>query len=293
MAEINLSEFKALISLLDDEDNEVATHVTDKLISLGNDGLSLLEFAYETAENEIIQERLEILIQKIQTDNIKDRIQQWLDSERKDLLDGALIINQIEYPDIEEAAVQQKINAIAKSVWIELNSALSPLQELQVINQVFYQLHGFFSNTGNVQKDIIDLGCLSKVLETKKGNSLSLGILFLLIAQKNDLPIYGINLPYHFILAYSKKYLTEEILEENIDEKTVMFYINPLNKGVAFSRIEITNYLKQMKINAKQNYYSPCNNKAIIKALIYNQLSCYEKDSFKAILLKELFDMFE
>jgi len=293
MAEINLSEFKALVSLLDDEDTEVASHVTDKLISLGNDGLSLLESAYETAENTIIQERLENLIKQIQFDNIKDRFRQWLESKEHDLLEGALIINQIEYPDIDESAIQQKINSIAKAVWIELNAALSPLEELQVINQVFYQLHGFFSNADISSDKVADLGYINKVLETKKGNSLSLGILFLIIAQKNDLPIYGVNLPFHFILAYSRKHLPEEVLEENTDEKQVMFYINPLNKGIAFSRTEITNYLKQMKINVRKNYYAPCHNKAIIKALIYNQFSCYNKNDIKITLLKELFNLLD
>jgi regulator of sirC expression with transglutaminase-like and TPR domain len=288
---MKLSEFKALVSLLDDEDVEVSAHVTEKLISLGRDGLPLLESAWEVEKSKIIQEKIEDLINKIEFENIKDRFRYWLENGKHDLMEGALIINQIQYPEIDELAIQQKINSLAKAAWIELNSALSPLEELQVLNQIFFQLHGFFGNPNNVAPNA-DLGCLSKVLETKKGNSLSLGILFLMIAQKNDLPIYGVNLPFHFILCYSKKSLSKEILSENADDTQVMFYINPLNKGVAFSRMEITHYLQQMKISAKKKYYAPCSNKEIIKSLIYNQISCYPAKDGKAILLKELFEMF-
>ncbi len=292
MTAINLFEFKALVSLLDDDDNEVFTHVSNKLVSFGKEGLSLLESAWEAEENIVIQEKLESLIKKIQYDNIKDRLKQWLESDEQDLLEAALIVNTIEYPEIDELAIIDKINSIAKSVWIELNAALSPLEELQVMNQVFYQLHGFFSNNDkNTFKQIPDLGNLNKILETKNGNSISLGILFLIIAQKNDLPIYGVNLPYHFIMCYARKHLSKEILDENTDEKQVMFYINPINKGIAFSRMEITNYLKQIKLTSKKNYYSPCNNKAIIKALIFNQIAYYDKESDKAKFLKELFFM--
>ncbi|HND46661.1 MAG TPA: transglutaminase family protein, partial [Chitinophagales bacterium] len=182
MTAINLSEFKALVSLLDDDDNEVFTHVSNKLVSFGKEGLSLLESAWEAEENIVIQEKLESLIKKIQYDNIKDRLKQWLESDEQDLLEAALIVNTIEYPEIDELAIIDKINSIAKSVWIELNAALSPLEELQVMNQVFYQLHGFFSNNDkNTFKQIPDLGNLNKILETKNGNSISLGILFLII----------------------------------------------------------------------------------------------------------------
>lgn len=290
MSDIKLSEFKALISLLDDDDKEVASHVRNKLTALGKESLHLLESAREVEENEIIQERLEDLINKIQFDNIKDRLQCWLDSEDKDLLEGALIVNQIQYPYIDESLILQKINALAKAVWIELNAALSPLEEMQVVNQVFFQLHGYFSAT-NETSNHIDLSCINKVLETKKGNSLTLGILLLLIAQKNDLPIYGIDLPYHFILCFTKKHLSNEELNENLSENQVMFYINPLNKGIAFSRFEITNYLEQMKIKSKKNFYSPCNHIQIIKALIYNQLSSFESTHPKAVFLKELYDL--
>lgn len=291
MTELNKNEFYALISLLDDDDQEVLAHVSEKLTSLGINGIPLLTNAYQSIDNTVVQSRLEELISSIQFDNIRDRLSYWLQSKEKDLLEAALIIAQIHYPEIDEFAIQQKINSLAKSVWIELNAALSPLEELQVINQVFFQLHGYLG----VQTPTpdADLGYINKVLDTKKGNSLSLGILFLIVAQKNDLPIYGINLPYHFIMAYCKKHLTDEQLNDNRNDKDVMFYINPLNKGIAFSRVEITSYLEQMKIEPKRQYYSPCNHVEIIKSLLYNQMSCYDKnhDNKKAQQLKALFDM--
>ena len=292
MQPVSEKEFKALITLLDDNDNEVYSHVSDKLFSLGVEGIPLLESAWETSENQVIQTRLEDLINKIQFSNVKDRLIKWIDKGGEDLLEGALLVSKFQYPDLDEFKVTQKVESISKNVWIELNPALSPLEEAHVINHVFFQLHGFFGHQ-TAQLDA-DLGYLNNLLDSKKGNSLSLSILYLILAQKNDLPIYGVNLPYHFIMAYSRKHLTDEELAANDQEKSVMFYINPLNKGIAFSRSEITHYLEQMKVKTHSKFFSPCNNLEIIKTLIYNQLSCYDQNgnADKAHQLKELFDLF-
>lgn len=292
MSAITDKEFKALVTLLDDEDDEVFAHVSDKLFSLGIEGVPMLESVWENTGNEIIQNRLEELIQKIQFSNVKDLLQKWIAVGSEDLLEGALIINKFQYPDLDEFKIIQKLESLAKSVWIELNPSLSALEEVHVINHVFFQLHGYFGQ--QVQQNDAELNFISQVLETKKGNSISLSILYLILAQKNDLPVYGINLPFHFIMCYCRKRLTVVELTQNDKEKSVQFYINPLSKGISFSRSEITTYLQQMNLKAESKYYSPCNNKMIIRALIYNLLSCYDQNGNKdkARQLKELFDLF-
>ncbi len=292
MQQVTDKEFRALITLLDDNDKEVFSHVSDKLFSMGVDGIPMLESAWETTDNQLIQTRLENLINKIQFSNIKDRLAKWIDKGGNDLLEGALLVAKFQYPELDENKVIQKIESISKNIWIELNPALSALEEAHVINHVFYQLYGYFGQA--TQQLDADLGYINNLLETKKGNSLSLSILYLILAQKNDLPIYGINLPFHFIMAYCNKHLSQQELSNNDEEKSVMFYINPLNKGIAFSRSEITHYLSQMKLKSNSKFYSPCNHLEIIRTLIYNQLSCYDQNgnADKAQQLKELFDLF-
>lgn len=255
-------------------------------------GIPMLESAWETTDNQLVQSRLESLINKIQFSNIKDRLAKWIDKGGIDLLEGALLVAKFQYPELDENKVVQKIDAISKNIWIELNPALSALEEAHVVNHVFYQLYGFFGQA--TQQLDVDLGYINNLLDTKKGNSLSLSILYLILVQKNDLPIYGVNLPFHFIMAYCNKHLSPQELNNNDEEKSVMFYINPLNKGIAFSRSEITHYLSQMKLKSHSKFYSPCNHLEIIRTLIYNQLSCYDQNgnTDKALQLKELFELF-
>jgi hypothetical protein len=182
MQQVSEKEFKALITLLDDNDSEVYSHVSDKLFSLGVEGIPLLESAWETSENQLIQTRLEDLINKIQFSNVKDRLIKWIDKGGEDLLEGALLVAKFQYPDLDEFKITQKVETISKNVWIELNPALSPLEEAHVINHVFFQLHGFFGHQ-TAQLDA-DLGYLNNLLDSKKGNSLSLSILYLILGTK-------------------------------------------------------------------------------------------------------------
>ncbi len=292
MQQVSDNEFRALITLLDDNDTEVYTHVSEKLLSLGVEGIPLLESAWETSENQVIQTRLESLIGNIQFSNVKDRLIKWIATNGEDLLEGALLVAKFQYPELDEFKITQKVDSISKNIWIELNPALTQTEEVHVINHVFFQLHGFFGQQTPTLDP--DLGYLNTLLDTKKGNSISLSILYLILAQKNDLPIYGVNLPFHFIMTYCRKFLSKEELKSNNQEKNVQFYINPLSKGIAFSRIEITNYIEQMKLTSHSKFYSPCSNVEIIKTLIYNQLSCYDQNgnADKAQQLKELFDLF-
>lgn len=285
---ISERELKALVRLLDDTDIEVLDHVTQKIRSLGPHSIPVLENAWESASNLIIQERLETIIQQIHFDNTKDRFKYWLGSEDHNLLDATILIARIHYPELDEHQIYNKIDKIKQAIWLELHSGLTTLEEVNIMNQIFYVLHGFIGE--QKPNPDPDLGFINKVLESHRGNSISLGILYLILAQKMDVLVYGVNLPYHFILCATNKLLTNNDLENYSQEQSVMFYINPLNKGLVFSRSEITHYLEQSKINAADRYYAPCSNIAIIKTLIFNQIFCFKQkgDDIKVEMFQDL-----
>ena len=86
-----------------------------------------------------------------------------------------------------------------------------------------------------------------------------------------DIPIYGVNLPQHFILAYADEKAKYD------EENGILFYINVFNKGYVFGKKDIDQFLKQLKINPEQLFYEPCSNTEILKRVIRNLISSYEK----------------
>src|SRR6202012_2149347 len=140
---INETEVTSLIRLLDDPDQEVFTHVHDKLLAYGNPAIGYLESAFEQAFDPILQERIANLVHEIQFDSLKNDLRLWRQSGAFDLLQGMLIINRYQYPDLDEQKIINQIEAIKRDVWIQMSNEASEPEQVKLINHVFYNIYGF------------------------------------------------------------------------------------------------------------------------------------------------------
>jgi regulator of sirC expression with transglutaminase-like and TPR domain len=265
---INQTEVKSLIRLLDDPDQEIYNHVHDKLLSYGSEAIEYLESAFEQAFDSLMHERIANLVHEIQFGILKTDLKLWHQSGSFDLLQGILVINRYQYPDLDEQKLINQIEAIKRDIWIQMMNEASPAEQVKLINHVFYHLHGFSGNTTNHQDP--QNSYLSQVLETKKGNQILLASIYSIIAQKLDIPVYGVNLPQHFILAYMDESQKSEM------EGGVLFYINAFNKGFIFGRRDVDMFLKQLNLNFDKQFYEPCSNTDIVRRILRNLISSYE-----------------
>jgi len=74
-------ELKALVTLLDDDDSEVKTHVEQKIISLGTKTIPFLEEEWEKSFNPEVQRRIEDMIHILQFELLQERVTDWKDKE--------------------------------------------------------------------------------------------------------------------------------------------------------------------------------------------------------------------
>jgi len=284
---INPTEVNSLIRLLDDPDGEIFEHVHQKLLSFGTEAIDYLEMAWEEAFDPVQQERIANLVHEIQFSIVKNDLKLWHQGGAFDLLQGVLIINRYQYPDLDEQKVINQVEAIKRDVWIQMMNEASPAEQIKLINHVFYNIYGFSGNTTNHLDP--QNSYLSQVLETKKGNQISLAIIYSIIAQKLDIPVYGVNLPQHFILAYLDESLQTEF------EGGILFYINAFNKGFIFGRRDVDMFLKQLNLKFDKQFYEPCSNTDIIKRVVRNLISAYEHlgSAEKVAELNELLEILE
>jgi len=265
---INPIEVKSLIRLLDDPDKEIYEHVHEKLLSLGSEAIEYLESAFEQAFDPIQQDRLANLVHEIQFGIVKNDLKLWHQSGSFDLLRGILIVNRYQYPDLDEQKVINQIENIKRDIWLQMMNDASPSEQVKLFNHVFYNIHGFSGNTTNHQDP--QNSYISQVLDTRRGNQISLAIIYSIIAQKLDIPVYGVNLPQHFILAYVDETMQSEF------EGGILFYINAFNKGFIFGRRDVDMFLKQLNLKFDKQFYEPCSNADIIKRVIRNLIASYE-----------------
>ena len=93
-------ELEALISLLDDPDNQVFDSVSNRLIELGEEVVSPLEKRWEITLKPDLQERIENVIRKIQFNTLKRGMDSWKSGGGTNLLYGAFLVARFQYPEL-------------------------------------------------------------------------------------------------------------------------------------------------------------------------------------------------
>lgn len=284
-------ELNALIQLLDDPDEMVFTHVRGKFLELGLDAVPHLENNWELAEEILVQQRIENLIHSIKSHDVFQDLKNWKENGGQNLLNGAILVAKYHYHNIDEEKIRSKINQIKQDVWIELNDELTAFEKIKVLNHIIFNLHDFKGDKDDFHNPKNSF--INRVVDTKKGTPLSIGILYAIIAQGLDIPVYGVNLPHHFILAYEDEFLANFAPPE-MATPGILFYINTFSSGVVFGKQDILEFLKQIEVEPKEEYFKPCNNIAIIKRMITNICYAYEKQDKpeKKAHFKELLKLF-
>ena len=256
-------EIMAMIALLDDTDQEVLSAITDNLMKQGQEVVPDLEKAWETTLDEKLQARLENLIQDIHFNAVRDDLKRWIQTGSEYVLEGAYYVAKYQFPELSMVRINEQIETIRKDVWIEINSNLTALEKVKILNYILFDLHKLTRNNTDFYSP--QNSYINQVLETRKGNPISLSIVYLAVAWKLGLPIYGVNLPKNFILAYMDEYRNDDL---GYNEEDILFYINPYNKGLAFGEKEITVYLNKVDLSAEDKYFLPASNISVLKEYV-------------------------
>ena len=285
---MNLKEVIALITLLDDPDDGIYSEVKNRFIILGPPAIPHLETAWENSFDALMQKRIEGIIHTIQFKALRNALKHWSENEQDDLFKGCTIIARYQYPDLDENKLKKQLHQIKQDVWLELHDDLTAIEKVKIINHIMFEVHQFGGNITNYhapQNSFINV-----VLETKKGNPVMLSVIYALVCKELGIPIYGVNLPQHFVLAYVNDFAnlfdpSHKTLSDNI-----LFYVNPFSKGLIFNQGDVDAFIKQLNVEPETKYYLPCSNLDIIKRLINNLIYSFDKMGY-AEKVQELKDL--
>jgi regulator of sirC expression with transglutaminase-like and TPR domain len=286
------NEIRALITLIDDPDEGVYLQVRERIVSLGDDVVPVLEQAWEFSDlGDLFRDRIEDILHTIHLENVTERLKVWKAAGGDDLLEGAMIISRYRYPELDEMRVKAKLASIRQDIWLELNDHLTAFEKVRVFNHIFFQVHGFKGNKRNYHAP--QNSYINEVLDSRTGNPLSLAIIYQVLAEDLGLPLRGVNLPNHFVLAYLDEDSIGGTDSAQIGEENVLFYVNAFSQGDILGRKEINEFLEKLKIEPRPMFYSPCTNIDIIRRQLNNLANSYQKldDPFRADELLKLRDL--
>jgi regulator of sirC expression with transglutaminase-like and TPR domain len=255
------SDIHALIQLLDDPDEVVFNTVREAITEKGEAVLHTLEDHFIIGSgDQLALQRLSEIIAEIQYKTTYTAIKDWQVGEQ-DLLKGMLILNKYYQRNVPSEEITYLFSRLRQDIWLELNERLTALETVNVVNHILFKLCGYTSVSGEIQNAPHSL---FDVLNTKTGTSLSIGTLYLLLARSLDLPIYGVNLPGHFLLCYVEQMPEWLLPEGETDTEEILFYINPAAGGSILNREEIEQFITSQHLPLDDRFFEPCSNADVV-----------------------------
>jgi regulator of sirC expression with transglutaminase-like and TPR domain len=257
----DIQEYRSLVKLLDDPDEAVYQLIRTEIVQRGQSILPCLEDALEGADP-LMQERITMITSEIQFGQTCQQMAKWVAFSSSNLLSGVLIVSKYQFPNLKEEPIIRRLGHIIQDIYLRIKDNMNPVEKIQVINAVLYDDYEFFGNKKDYQSPASYH--LNVVMDTGKGNHLSLGILYLLVARSLGIPVSGIILGEYFFIAYQE------------DDKT-QFYINPFSKGNILTMNELLFFLKLADVDLPPDGIKPASHPDIVRQLIISLMGAYRK----------------
>lgn len=151
---------------------------------------------------------------------------------------------------------------------IALNRAsVSDSAKLQMLTQVIHEEERFIGNQIFYQNP--DNSFLTKVVKTKLGIPITLSIIYILIGLRLELPLFGINMPLHFLVSY-----------ENDDFQT---YVDPFNGGVWIDKDTCLRFLEANGYSTVADMFPVASTSSIIRRMYNNLILIYRNQNEKTL----------
>ena len=124
-------EIKALISLLEDEDEGIASHVEEKIVSLGEAMIPFLETEWESNINPEVQKKIEELIHKLQYEGLMSKLLAWKNGGATNLIEGMWLVNTYQYPDASLDTINRTLDQIYYEAWLHVQTDMHPYDQVK------------------------------------------------------------------------------------------------------------------------------------------------------------------
>lgn len=260
---VSKNEIQSLLTLMDDPDPFVQESVNKRFVELGENVVPLLDeyrldlkVGEEKARiNEIIHT---LTFGGLQSDFI-DILENGI-KNRTDLESSIFILSRFGNPTIDTKHYRKKLDHFAEMVAPSIRYKLDERKKAkQLFKFVFEDL-----NFSGDQKDYHNPeNCfLDRVIDRRIGLPISLSMVCMFIARRLDLPIFGINMPIHFMLTFIGE--SEE------------FLVDPYDNGAVVSYDQCYFFLKKNNITPKPEYFQMASDMDILLRVIRNLINSYQ-----------------
>ncbi|MCK5706856.1 MAG: tetratricopeptide repeat protein [Candidatus Aureabacteria bacterium] len=193
-----------------------------------------------------------------------------LPEEKIDIAEGALIIAKGFYPELDIQKYLDQIDVMAKELKLKLQGITDPSEIIEIISKYL-----FIKNKLEYKKivDKKDIFFLNNVFDNKSGNCVSFSYLYLSVAERLQLPFYGVSAPEHMFVRF--------------EDKNTKINIECTDNGTLITEKEIIERLNIHPIAIENGaFLKTLNKKQVLSAVLNSRGNAYKANgNFDAAIL--------
>lgn len=254
------SALRSLVALLDDTDPRSLDMVRRRLFDVGAAAIPFLEAARAASEPEFAA-RLDEMTSELRARELKRDFLTLAAERIPDLEAGAFLLSRFVRPDADPTVYRLWLDRVAAAVAEEIAEDATTSEAARHLAFHLFQSMGFAGNEANYYAP--DNSSLTRVIDTRRGIPVSLSVLYLLIAKRLKLSVYGVGTPGHFLLGFR-------------DEGEPRF-LDTFRQGRLLDTAEARRMLVRNGYEFRPEYLRPCGPRDILARMMRNLLSIYQK----------------
>ncbi len=259
------SQFEAIFSLLDDPDPFVQESIRSHLLEHGAESVPLLRQMLRTTDSEEIRRNAGGILKGMGVQRFRSAIHDLVSGARHpdiDLEAGAFAIALIRYPEMKIDDYRQQLDAMASLLGQRLRGSVDGVMVIREMNGYLVDALGFQGCDQDHYYDP-DNSCLNRVLDRRVGIPVTLSVVYLLLAERLDLPLRGTNFPTRFLMKY--------------DSDSEEFFVDAFDAGAILDHGECRRFLRGLGIDYHPAYLEPVSNRLIVARMMRNLAEIYRK----------------
>ncbi|MFO8029896.1 MAG: transglutaminase family protein [Cyclonatronaceae bacterium] len=265
---IDRSEVKALLALLDDPDPFVQEKVRERLSGLDEASVPLLDEFREREDDPELRARLTEVIHDLTQASFEQEFVEFLEggvSDPERLEQGQLLLCRLDNPTIRTELYRRQLDRMAARIGPSVDAATTSGDQMRIFVSFFFEQEYFKGAHSDYMNP--DNSFLHKVLQRRRGIPIALSMVIMFVARRLELPFYGVNMPVHFLLKY-----------ESDTESTL---IDPFNLGRVVSIDQCSFFLRKHGIDPLPAHFEKAPEREILARSVRNLIYSFEEQKNK------------
>ena len=259
------SEIESLMLLLGDPDPFVKEQVQLRFMELGDRAIPILDQIRVETKNKEEKKRAKNVLYKLTFTTLKEDFAELLlegIGNRAQLERAVITLARFGNPTLQESECVKKLDYFADMIRSSLRYNRSEREEMQTFMKFIFEDLNFRGDNKDYHNPAN--GFIDQVIERRKGLPISLSLVAMFIARRLQLPVFGVNMPIHFMLAF-------------VGEKEEQL-IDPYDQGAEVSYDQCYFFLKKNNVTPKPDHFKMASDLNILARCIRNLMHSYERN---------------